>query len=209
VSESVETPWKKRRKRETRFAEKKEAVLAAAARLFNQKGFVSTPLSDLAELLNVTKPTLYYYVNSKDELLLEITRTGQAAYLEAVEQANENGSTGMEKLQIFIRNYIGSNCTDFGRVVVKTGRQSLSPKSQKEMDAEYRKLDTLLRHIIQEGMDDGSIAAVDPKMATFMLFGAMNWIAYWYEDSGPFSPDEVARQFIAMLTSGLAPRTTK
>lgn len=204
MTETIDTPWKRRRKRETRFAEKKEAVLVAAARLFNQNGFDNTPLSDLAEALNVTKPTLYYYVKSKDELLLEITRMGQAAYLDALDQANRDGSTGIEKLELFIRNYILSNCTDFGRVVVKTGRQSLSPKSQKKMDAEYRKLDTLLRYIINEGIEDGTIADVDPKMATFLLFGAMNWVAYWYEEGGPMTPEEVAERFIHMLTNGFA-----
>lgn len=206
MPDTIETPWKKRRRRETRFAEKKEAVLAAAARLFNLKGFDNTPLSDLADALNVTKPTLYYYVKSKDELLLEITRMGQAAYLDALDQANRDGSTGMEKLELFIRNYILSNCTDFGRVVVKTGRQSLSPKSQKKMDAEYRKLDTLLRQIIQEGIQDKTIADVDPKMSTFLLFGAMNWVAYWYEEEGPSSPDQVADSFTQILVQGFAPR---
>jgi len=209
VNESVHTPWKQRRKRETRFAEKRGAVLAAAARLFNQKGFDNTPLSDLADALNVTKPTLYYYVKSKDELLLEITRVGQAAYLDALDQANRDGSTGIEKLELFINGYIGSNCTDFGRVVVKTGRQALSAKNQKKMDAEYRKLDTLLRNVIKEGIEDGTIAEVDPKMATFLLFGAMNWIAYWYQEDGPLSPQEIAGQFISILSQGFAARAKR
>jgi AcrR family transcriptional regulator len=206
VNDAVNSPWKKRRKRESRFAEKKEAVLATAARLFFQNGFDNTPLADLADALNVTKPTLYYYVKSKDELLLEITRMGQAAYLDALDQANRDGSTGMEKLVLFIRGYIASNCTDFGRVVVKTGRQSLSAASQKKMNTEYRKLDGLLRSVIQEGIDDGTIASVDPKLATFVLFGAMNWVAYWYEENGPMSPEQVGDHFVAILTNGLIPR---
>ena len=204
VNDGVETPWKKRRRRASRFAEKKVAVLTAAARLFNQKGFDNTPLSELADALNVTKPTLYYYVNSKDELLLEITRAGQAAYLDALDQANRDGSTGIEKLERLIKGYVASNCTDFGAVVVKTRRQSLSEESQREMDAEYRKLDTLLRRIIREGVEDGTIRDVDPKMTTFLLFGAMNWVAHWYQESGDLTPEQVADHFITVLTGGLA-----
>jgi hypothetical protein len=136
--------------------------------------------------------------------LLEITRAGQAAYLDALDQANRDGSTGIEKLKLFIRGYILSNCNDFGRVVVKAGRHSLSLASQEKMDEEYRKLDTLLRDIIHEGIADGTIRKVDPKMTTFLLFGAMNWAAYWYEETGPLSPDQVANHFIDMLTGGLS-----
>jgi AcrR family transcriptional regulator len=206
VADSSAVPWKKRRRRDNRFMEKKAAVLTAAAGLFNRQGFENTPLSDLADALNVTKPTLYYYVSSKDELLLEISRTAQAAYLEALDHARHNGSTGRERLELFISRYVQSNCTDFGRVTVKTARQSLSPGSQREMNAEYRKLDSLLRNIFQEGQDDGTLAAVDPKMATFLLFGAMNWVAYWFEEDGELTPEDVARQFTEILFSGFAPR---
>jgi AcrR family transcriptional regulator len=80
VADSSAVPWKKRRRRDNRFMEKKAAVLTAAAGLFNRQGFENTPLSDLADALNVTKPTLYYYVSSKDELLLEISRTAAAGW---------------------------------------------------------------------------------------------------------------------------------
>ncbi|MBK8132024.1 MAG: helix-turn-helix transcriptional regulator [Gammaproteobacteria bacterium] len=44
---------------------KRSAILRTAGRLFNQKGFRETSLNDLADELQVTKPTLYYYVENK------------------------------------------------------------------------------------------------------------------------------------------------
>ena len=56
-------------------------------------------------------------------------------------------------------------------------------------------------------MRDGSIAPGDPKMVTFALTGALNWIARWYDPEGPLSPDEIADGCLAVLLHGLAPRS--
>src|SRR5688500_7135341 len=58
--------------KEEQSALKRLAILRTAAQLFNERGFYATSLNDLATLLNVTKPSLYYYVKSKDDILLQI-----------------------------------------------------------------------------------------------------------------------------------------
>ena len=60
--------------------------------------------------------------------------------------------------------------------------------------------------IIQEGIEDGSIAPCDPKLATFAIAGAVNWISMWYEPEGPLSPEEIASEFARTLTQGIACR---
>jgi AcrR family transcriptional regulator len=47
---------------------KREAILAAAARLFAQKGFEATTMDDVAGAAGVSKATLYRYITSKEEL---------------------------------------------------------------------------------------------------------------------------------------------
>ena len=68
--------WKTQAQREQERALKREAVLRAAARAFSEQGFHRTSLDDVAERLNVTKPTIYHYVRSKDEILFECVRIG-------------------------------------------------------------------------------------------------------------------------------------
>lgn len=41
-------------------------------------------------------------------------------------------------------------------------------------------------------MSDGTIAPADPRIVSFMLTGALNWIARWYEPDGPGSPEDIA-----------------
>ena len=73
---AVASPWANPPEREQQREIKRQAVLAAAAQLFNERGFHATSLDDIARRLHVSKPTLYYYVKNKDEILLGCVRQG-------------------------------------------------------------------------------------------------------------------------------------
>src|SRR5215472_6749924 len=67
------SPWRARRRdREV----KREAVIRTAARAFNRKGYLNTSLNDIATALEVTKPTVYYYVTNKEHLLFQCFLAG-------------------------------------------------------------------------------------------------------------------------------------
>lgn len=199
-------PERKHRQRE-QFASKREAILEAAASLIVEKGFESTSLADLASRLNVTKPTLYYYVHSKDQLLFEIQEIGFAAIKRALDAANGNGTTGLEKLEIFLRQYAEGGFTNFGRALVETGMRGLSEENQERMAERYRVTNRMLEEIIRDGVADGTIADVDPDIATGFLFGALNWIAYGHPDWDKRSPAQLARDYVAIICAGLLPRS--
>src|ERR1700744_1040921 len=72
-----------------RYEQRRLEVLRAAARTFNVRGFPVPTLDGVAEELGVTKPAIYYYARSKDELL---SACGQMA-LEVLEAALDNSAT--------------------------------------------------------------------------------------------------------------------
>ena len=75
--------------RETQRRKKRQAVIEAGVRLFNENGFEKTSLDDLAKSLGITKRTIYYYVQSKDEILMEALRQSMQV-LERIVQTVEN-----------------------------------------------------------------------------------------------------------------------
>ncbi|MFU8816845.1 MAG: TetR/AcrR family transcriptional regulator [Pseudomonadales bacterium] len=205
MTDKPPAPWAKPRRRQKEFGAKRQAILETAARLFNENGYETTSLSQLAKALNITKPTLYHYFESKDQILMEIQGSGQAQIEAALHATNEQGGKGLDKLEAFISRYTQENCSPFGRLVIKVGRGGLAPESQAKIDEKARYADSLLRDIITEGIADGSIAPVDVKMATFLVFGACNWVAYWYQNGGTLSAEQVAEEFIRILRHGFEP----
>ena len=82
----------------------------------------------------------------------------------------------------------------------------LSSETRKQVRALKRRIDASIRGYIEEGVADKSIAPCDPKLASFAMSGAINWIGTWYKPSGPLSGLEIASHFAYLLTEGLRAR---
>jgi AcrR family transcriptional regulator len=191
--------------RDEQYRLKRKALLRTAARAFNEHGFHGTSLSDLADRLNVSKPTLYHYIKSKDEILYECQKMATDHLRDVLDKIHSKNLTGIEKLKMLIQRYVETVTDDFGICMVLSGDFALEPESRTAIIEERRVLDSAVREIIKQGVEDGSLACPDPKMAAFALFGAIHWIAHWYRPDGGLTPEEIAEHYISILVGGLSP----
>jgi AcrR family transcriptional regulator len=196
------SPADRRRERE----QKREAVLLAAVRMFNAQGFHATSLDDVAASLGVSKPTIYHYLGNKDQVLLECVTRGVEQLRDAADAAHAMPGTGLDRLRSFLTRYAEINMDDFGRCVIRTADEALSPPSAARFRALKREIDKAMRGLIAEGVADGSIVAEDVRLTAFTLAGALNWPARWHQPEGGQSAGEVAARMVEILTAGLAPR---
>lgn len=197
------SPWKKPADRQKEREVKRDAVLRAAAQAFNENGFHKTSLDDVAERLNVTKPTIYYYVKNKDQILFECVRIGLEMLEDASAEIEGTDATGLSKLIALWRVYVQIVTEDFGRCLILVGEDPLPAGTRKELRALKGRIDRRFRSVIAEGIEDGSIRPCDPKMAAFAAAGALSWIARWYDPRGPLNPQELADQMIDLLVHGV------
>ncbi|MGV3769680.1 MAG: TetR/AcrR family transcriptional regulator [Sphingobium phenoxybenzoativorans] len=200
------SPFRSKAERAHDRGQKREGVLRAAVRMFNARGFHATSLDDVAASLHISKPTIYYYLGNKDQVLLECVTRGLGELAEAAERVRETPGTGLERLRAFLFLYAKVNMDDFGRCVVRTGDECLVPKNAERFRMLKRRIDGAMRALIEEGMADGSIAPGDVKLIAFTLAGALNWPARWHDPAGPETPDQIAEKMVGILTAGLAPR---
>jgi len=183
---------------------KRLAILKTAAKLFNQRGFRETSLNDLAEELQVTKPTLYYYVENKEDILFQCLLTAITQLLERIETIQDSNATGADKLGQFIHVFTSVFDDEFGRCVSSPGPGPLSEKYMTAIDPLYDKLDAATRTIIECGIGDGSLRQCNPKIITFTLLGAINWMTRWYQIGGEMTTREVANEMVALFNKGLS-----
>jgi AcrR family transcriptional regulator len=202
VNESL--PWAPFEDRKRARDEKRDAVLRMAATMFLKGGYHRTPLSQIAERLNITKPALYNYFSSKEEILRELFRLGDERYEEGFGKTEREGGTGLETLQAMIRAYAHAMTTDVGKCFARIDDRDLSEEAQIEVRRSKRRYDRALRKQIKRGIEDGSITPCDAQLAAFALAGALNGIADWFEPTGRLSPQTVANEFATRLTEGLA-----
>ena len=74
------------RTRTTKGARRREAILAAAARLFRERGFRATSLDDIGGAAGVSGPAIYRYFASKHELLSRLIEDAAVAWRETVDE---------------------------------------------------------------------------------------------------------------------------
>ena len=185
---------------------KRDAVILTAARAFRRSGYHNTSLDDIANELNVTKPTVYHYVATKEQLLFECFRTGLNQIMESFEPIDGSPRSARERLDHVIRGYAEAITSDFGWCMVQAENQDLSPAMSKNVRALKSRIDQGIRQLLEEGGKDGSIRKCDAKITSFALAGAINWIAHWYRADESLSAAEIAERFIELFELGLTPR---
>jgi AcrR family transcriptional regulator len=182
---------------------KREAILRTALQLFLERGYGRTSLNDIAQQLKITKPALYHYFRNKDDILLECYRWGCMLIREFLDEIAAHPGSGIDKVTAFIQSYTTVISADFGRAVIRLDDNELSPDARAEVRSYKKEIDRRLRLFLQEGIEDGSIAPCDIKLASFTIAGAMNGISVWFKPGGGLTSEQVAATFVQILTEGL------
>ena len=202
-STAVASPWTAADSRAKQREKKHRAVLQTAARLFNERGFHATSLDDIAAQLHVSKPTLYYYVKSKDEILLQCVREAQVLLQTGIAQVRQEGGRALDQLVACMRIYAIYVTDDFGQCVIRIGEDPLPPPLQKQLRTLKAGIDKEFRGLISEGITEGSLKPCNAKLAAFMLAGALSWIGRWYQHGRGLSPEQIADESIQILLGGV------
>src|SRR6516164_4748910 len=200
------SPWRMSRARLRDRELKRDAVIRAAAREFNRNGYHNTSLDDIAAALQVTKPTVYYYVTSKEQLLFECFVAGVEQIRAAFRAVRALAVPARERLNAVLRHYGEAVASEFGWCMVRAEDQDLSPGMSRHIKSLKSEIDQGIRRLIREGIQDGSIQPCDPKMTAFALAGALNWIAHWYREDQSLTPAQIAEAFVTVFEGGLRPR---
>lgn len=187
-----------------RYDQRRQEVLGAAARTFNRLGFHIATLDDVAAELGVTKPALYYYAKSKDELLFACGQMALDALDGALDKSDETNLTGRERLSRFFRLYAEIICEDFGRCLVLTEPRDLAPKSRKANVSGRRALNLAVRGIIKDGIKDRSIRRCDERVLAIAMFDAFNGIGRWFDPKGASKLSDILDQYIEIFLSGIS-----
>jgi AcrR family transcriptional regulator len=167
-----------RRQREK--AERRVAILEAAARVFATKGFAVATMEEVAAEAELSKGTLYLYFRSKDDLFLELSAQIMGAIVEVFEKAVAGHGRGLEGLATMLHAYAAHvvRYPDHFRSVVtwlSTGyKVDTTAPSFTAHRAQVSRLIAALVAMIARGRDDGSIRAeLDPMVTASQVWGGM------------------------------------
>ena len=196
--------WRSTDLRQEQHDKKRRLILVTAARIFAERGFHNTTIDHIAAALEVTKPTIYYYIESKEDILFQITSEALAELDQELQEGGETDLPAIERLQRFFRVYGRFMLTDLGICMAVVSDRSLNPESRRKLRLLKKEFQTRVRRIVEDGARDGTIVTDDPRMFSFALFGAINWAPQWYAATGAQEPDAIVAAILAIFAKAAA-----
>jgi len=180
-------------------------ILKSAAAAFRRRGYHGASMGEISRALRMTKGSLYYYFKNKEEILFFCHDYSLDILLDVLERVEAAGGTPPQKLRSLIESFVHHILDDLRGTAMTLDFQALSAPLLRRVIAKRDRFDRGIRRLLQEGMDAGAFAPGDPKLLTFAILGAANWIPRWFDPRGPASSEEIGRAFAEYLVAGLRP----
>ena len=183
--------------------QKLEGVLASAARVFAERGYHETSMRDLAKATGVSLSGLYYYVKSKEEMLFLIQERNFRAVLESLREAVDGASNPVDKLSRFVENHLDYFVQHMAEMKVMSHEAgALTGDYLVQVNAIKRDYTRILMDILAELESAHGPAHVNRRIATYSLFGMMNWIYNWYNPLGDFDVGILSQSMVRLFLGG-------
>lgn len=182
----------------------REGILEAAARIFGEKGYHATSMSDIAEAVNLQKASLYYHFDSKQEILVALLNHALDLINKRLEVVLAQPLTPDEKLRQVMVSYLETIAENQNlSAVLLLELRSLDSEFIARYASRREKFEKLWRDLITEGKQAGVFSSVDPSLTGRAILGVMNWTVTWYRRDGPRSSTEIANLFADLILKGL------
>ena len=192
------------------YDEKLQKILKAAAKIFAEKGFHRTSVRDIARATRMSLAGLYYYFSSKEELLYLIQERCFVTLLQRWEQAVNPETDVRTRIRVFAENHLSFFWHNMHEMKVMAHEdESLTGEFQDKILVLKRRYVKVLTDLIDELRVRENGKGINLRVATFSLFGMMNWIYTWYQPKRdlPFPQliDQMLRiYFFGILNGGKA-----
>jgi len=157
--------------------------------------------------VGIKKGSLYYYIESKEQLLFEIVELMPPQFIANVTALLEDTQlTAEQKLRTAITRHFELLETETGlasaRVFLLEYRV-LPEEHRRKLLEQTQHYENAFRRLIAEGVERGEFAQVDVALVTQAILGMCNWAIQWYSPKGKLSGKEIAAIFSDLILKGL------
>lgn len=180
-------------------------VVAAAGRLFAQRGYHGTSMRDLGKELGLLGSSLYSHVESKQDLLVEVVREGARLFEASAERALAVDAPAPDQLRALIAGHVDVvlDNLDVARTFLNEARM-LDPDQRRHVIAARDHYEGAFRKVIASGITDGTFQPDrDPKTVSIFILSILNAIERWYRPDGPLDREALVKQLVVFVGSAL------
>lgn len=183
--------------------QKLDALLSAAARVFAKHGYHQTSMRDLSRASGVSLAGVYYYVESKEELLYLIQHRNFEAVLAGMREALAGVTNPVERLARFIDNHLDYFASHMAEMKVLSHEAgALGGDYLQRVNGMKHEYTLALMDILADLERTHGPAHVNRRVAAYSLFGMMNWIYNWYDPLGDVGVELLSQNVCRLFLGG-------
>jgi AcrR family transcriptional regulator len=202
-TDKISSPFSKTNQHDQKY----KTILSAASELFNIHGTRATTLTQIADKLQLTKTSLYYYVKTKEELVYQCYLSSCIEMQEMLDNAITQDGLAITKLEYLFREHFDSwnDIIDGnrGHLAALTEIGTLSTKHISSISEYYKNFVSQVVNLIKEGQVDGSLQKVDPAKTSIAIWGTLFWLPVWISEVEPTDREHAFTQWMSIIKSGL------
>jgi TetR/AcrR family transcriptional regulator, cholesterol catabolism regulator len=183
---------------------KLEHILRLSARMFAKKGFEGATLRSISRSTGISLSGLYYYFDSKQNLLYLIQNNTFTFILMRLQSRLAGATEPTARLRILVGNHIEYFLSHPNEMKVLSHEEAaLEEPFHDEVDAIKRKYYGLARKIFDELAATGLAPGLHPRVAVLSLFGMMNWVYQWHKPEVDPGAEELTDAIVRIFLYGV------
>jgi len=187
----------------TAYDEKLESILRTSAAIFAEKGYHQASIRDIARATGVSLSGLYYYFDSKEELLFLIQDHAFGTLQANLDRLLAGEEDPQRRLRLLMENHLRYFIASTSEMkVLSHESESLNGEFKRRVNARKRRLTETAMEILRELRPAGDL---DLRVATFALFGMMNWLYNWHRPQRDVSVEKLVDDLHRIFTKGYLP----
>jgi TetR/AcrR family transcriptional regulator, cholesterol catabolism regulator len=184
-----------------RYDARRREVIDAAARLFAERGYDGTSISELTAATGLAAGGLYHYFEGKDDLLIAICDELLEPLLERAREIAAADAPPVAQLRELVAAWVAHVVEHRHHMLVFTQeRQAIERESRwRRVRSQRRAFEQILDEVLERGEADGTMTFADRRLSLLALLGMVNYTPQWVRPGGRLSPQEIADGYCAMV----------
>jgi TetR/AcrR family transcriptional regulator, cholesterol catabolism regulator len=184
-----------------RYDARRSEVVATAARLFAERGYDGTSMSELTEATGLAAGGLYHYIEGKDDLLIAICDELLEPLLERAREIVAAEAPPVDQLRELVHAWVAHVVEHRDHMLVFTQeRQAIESEPRwRRVRSQRKAFEKIVDEVLARGEADGSMTFADRRLSLLALLGMVNYTAQWVRPGGRLSAEEIADGYCAMV----------
>lgn len=184
---------------------RRREVLEAAVAVFSERGYRAASMADIAARLGMGKASLYHYVDSKEEVLIELYEDVLRENVIAARGIAAARGSAREALAELIADRVAYTCRNRELLRVFFEEEAELPaRQQARLISVRHEYEETLLEVVAAGEAAGEFSLrTTPAIFVNTVLGAANWTYKWYQPDGALSPEQLGAEIAAVLLAGL------